>query len=282
MTARFSAGGARALFTSYDSVSNKTKVAVVNTSTGAETAVPIAIGGQTTDVFVSPDGLRAAIVTTGAVAVVNVLTGTQIGSTQGLIGQTSNTSYFSQFAGDGSRLVLATPVYNMSGGPSDTRIAVLNMTDGRLVGSPVILPGGFATGAPLLTVDDTRVLVVTDAFNGQNRTYSTKVAVFNTITGTQVGSTLTLAGRVLYRPMMLSENGTHAVMAYTTSSIFGSTTRLVVVNTLTGAQTASISVPGAISGEPVMTPDGKHLLVTTTTAATITSTTTRVSVLAIS
>ena len=82
VTARFSAGGARALFTSYDSASKKTKVAVVNTSTGAETAVPITIGGPTTDVFVSPDGLRAAIVTTGAVAVVNVLTGTQIGTTQ--------------------------------------------------------------------------------------------------------------------------------------------------------------------------------------------------------
>ncbi|MCV7368359.1 hypothetical protein CRI77_09415 [Mycolicibacterium duvalii] len=282
VTARFSADSSRLLFTTYDSATDKTRIAVVNTSTGAETAIPIAMSGQTTDVFVSPDGVRAAIVTTRAVAVVNVLTGAQIGSTQGLIGQTSSTSYFSQFTGDGARLVLATPVYNMSGGSSDTRIAVLNMIDGTLVGSPAILPGGFATGAPFLTVDDTRVLVVTDAYNGQNRTYSTKVAVFDTLTGNQAGSTLTLDGRVLYRPMLLSENGTHAAMAATTSSIFGSTTRLVVVNTLTGAQTVSISIPGAISGDPVMTPDGTHLLVTTTTAATLTSRTTRVSVFAIS
>ena len=281
VTAQFSAGGARALFTSYDSASKKTKVAVVNTSTGAETAVPITIGGPTTDVFVSPDGLRAAIVTTGAVAVVNVLTGTQIGTTQAVIGQTSGSSYFSQFTDDGSRLVLATPVYNLSGGTSDTRIAVLNMADGTLMGSTII-PGGFATGAPLLTADSTRALIVTDVYNGQNRTYSTRAAVFNTVTGAQVGSTLTIAGRVGYRPILLSDNGTHAVLEYTTSSIFGSTTRLVVINTLTGAQTASISVTGALSGEPVMTPDGKHLLVTTTTASTLTSRTTRVSVLAIS
>ena len=281
VTAGFSAGGARALFTSYDSASNKTKVAVVNTSTGAETAVPITIGGQTTDVFVSPDGLRAAIVTTRAVAVVNVLTGAQIGTTQALIGQTSNSSYFSQFTDDGSRLILATPVYDMSGGPSDTRIAVLNMADGTLMGSTII-PGGFATGAPLLTAGSTRALIVTDDYNGQNGTYSTRVGVFNTVTGAQVGSTVTIAGRVGYRPILLSDNGTHAVLASITSSIFGSTTHLAVINTLTGAQTASISVTGAISGEPVMTPDGKRLLVTTTTASTWTSRTTRVSVLAIS
>ena len=169
----------------------------------------------------------------------------------------------------------------MSGGTSDTRIAVLNMADGTLMGSTII-PGGFATGAPLLTAGSTRALIVTDVYNGQNGTYSTRVVVFNTVTGAKVGSTLTIAGRVGYRPILLSDNGTHAVLAYTTSSIFGSTTHLVVINTLTGAQTASISVTGALSGEPVMTPDGKNLLVTTTTAYTLTTRTTRVSVLAIS
>ncbi|PQD99695.1 hypothetical protein CYL16_16305 [Mycobacterium sp. EPG1] len=282
VTARFSPDSSRALFTSYDSDTEKTTVAVVNTGTGAEVAVPITIEGQTTDVFMSPAGLRTAIVTTRAVAVVNVLTGVQTGSTQRLAGQTSGGSYFSQFTGDGSRLVLATVVYNMSGGMSDTRIAILNMTDGTLMGSPTILPGGVSTGAPLLTVDDTRVLVVTDAFDGQNRTYLTQVAVFDTATGNQVGNTLTLAGRVLFQPRTLSENGTHVVMAYPTRSILGSTTYLAVVDTLTGAQTASISVPGEISGDLVMTPDGKYLLLTTTTAATLTSRTTRLSVLAIS
>jgi hypothetical protein len=169
----------------------------------------------------------------------------------------------------------------MSTSQSDTRIAVLNMATGTLMGSPVILPGEFTTGAPLLTMDSTRALVVTDVWAG-GQSYSTGVAVFNTTTGTQVGTSLSLPGRVGYRPILLSENGTHVVMAYTTRSLSGPTTRLVVVNTLTGAQTASISVPGVISGEPMMTPDGKHLLVTTTTAATQTSVTTRVSVLAIS
>ena len=76
------------------------------------------------------------------------------------------------------------------------------MRAGRFVGSTII-PGGFATGAPLLTAGSTRALIVTDVYNGQNRTSSTRVVVFNTVTGAQVGSTLTFAGRVGYRPIFV-------------------------------------------------------------------------------
>ena len=277
VTAQFSADSSRALFTSFDSTTNKSRISVVDTGSGAEKAAAITIAGQTTDVFVSPDGLRAAIVTLRAVAVVNVLSGTQIGITQTPVGQPSNSSYFSQFTDDGTRLVLATPVYNMSSPTSDTRIAVLNMVDGTLMRSTII-PGSFATGTPLLPADSTRALIVTDVFDAVKRTYSTRVAVFDTATGAQVGSTLTMPGRVGYRPILLSEDGTHAVLAYTQ----GSTTHVVVVDAVTGAQKSNISVSGVIAADPVLTPDGTHLLVTTTTKATLTSRTTRVSVLAVS
>ena len=167
------------------------------------------------------------------------------GTTQALIGQTSGSSYFSQFTDDGSRLVFGDPrlqhVWRDFGYPHRGAQHGRRHADGVHHHSRRIRDG---RAAPYRRQHSCPI--VTDVYNGQNGTYSTRVVVFNTVTGAKVGSTLTIAGRVGYRPILLSDNGTHAVLAYTTSSIFGSTTHLVVINTLTGAQTASISVTGAL------------------------------------
>ena len=105
--------------------------------------------------------------------------------------------------------------------------------------------------------------------------------MINTVTGTQTGTTLTITDKVFYRPVLLSANGTHALLSYSTSSIFGSTTRSVVINTLTGAQTASTTVSGALSAQPLITADGTRVLITTAVANSQTTVTTRVSVLQI-
>ena len=117
---------------------------------------------------------------------------------------------------------------------------MINTADSTQIGTVLTLPGEFITGPPMLTANGTRALIVTDVFDGQKRTYSTRVAVINTVTGTQTGTTLTITDRIGYRPVLLSANGTHALLSYTTSWIFGSTTWLVVIYDVTGTQTASI------------------------------------------
>jgi hypothetical protein len=212
------------------------------------------------------------------VAVMDTMTGTQIGTTVTLAGEATNPPY-SQLTADGSRAVIATPVYRPGGGTidKDMRVAVINTFDGKLIGTVLTLPGGFITGPPLLAADGTRAVVTTDVFDGVKRTYSTRVAVINTITGTQTGTTLTLNSRITYGPILLSLNGTHALLSYGTSSIFGTATQLLVINTTTGTQTATLAVSGSQSSQPFITADGSRALFVTR----ISSTSTRMTVLRI-
>ena len=283
------ADGTRALLTTTNGGSNQ--VVVIDPTTGTQTGTPLTITGEYLSVLLSADKSRAVITTIGPnpaaggsyatrVAVMNTVTGTQTGTTVTLPGEATNAPYV-ELTADGSRAVIVTPVYRPGGNSidKDLRVAVINIADGTQIGTVLSLPGALITGPPMLTAGGARALIVTDVFDGAKRTYSTRVAVVNTVTGIQTGATLTFAERITYAPVLLSANGTHALLSYSTSSIFGSTTRLVVINTLTGAQTASLSVSGALSGQPLISADGTRVLITTATGTS--SVTTRVQVLQI-
>ena len=81
--------------------------------------------------------------------------------------------------------------------------------------------------------------------------------------------------------ILLSANGTHALLSYGTSSIFGNATQLLVINTITGTQTATLSVSGSQSSEPLMSADGTRALITTAVSNSRTSVTTSVTTLRI-
>ena len=133
----------------------------------------------------------------------------------------------------------------------------------------------------MLTAGGSRLLWLTDVFDGAARTYAARVAVLDIATGTQIGTTLIFGDRITYRPVLLSANGTHALLAYTTTSIFGFSTRLVVVNTLTGTQTGSLIVSGGLVREPRISADGTRAFVATGVYNSRTSVTTRIAILQI-
>ena len=157
-----------------------------------------------------------------------------------------------------------------TGGPTSTAFAV-NATDGKattpitvsvpvakaaantvvtVIGSVTVagILNGNPSGQPPVSADRTRALIVTDVGHS-----STRVAVVNTTTGAQIGNTLTLTGTTLTDrdtsyPPVISADGTRAVITATTTDwLFGTTTRVAVVNTTTGTQIGTTLV---FSGEP--------------------------------
>jgi YVTN family beta-propeller protein/VCBS repeat-containing protein len=281
------ADGTRGLIVDGDDTA--TRVSVIDTTTGTQIGTTLTVPGAGGPLL-SADKSRAVIVTFGPrsgsdgvyatrVAVMNTTTGTQIGTTVILPGDATNEAlFYSQLTADGSRAVIPTPVYRPGGGgpDKDVSVAVVNTADGKQIGTVLSVPGSLMLGPPVLTADGTRVLITTDDFDGEKRTYSTHVAVIDTVTGKQVGTILTFSDRTYYRPLLLSANGTHALFTYSTYSGFGYTNHLAVIDTITGTQSGSINLSGDLTSEPLVTADGTRILIPTVRATTSTVTVLRV------
>src|SRR5262249_51652413 len=107
--------------------------------------------------------------------------------------------------------------------------------------------------------------------------FTTRVAVIDTATGTQTGSTTTLAG---YGGPLVSADGTHALITTSDSATGTNVTRVAVIDTATGTQTGStVTLPGSVSGEVQLSADASRALITTTEGDATTGFTTQVAVI---
>jgi VCBS repeat-containing protein len=262
-TRALNADGSRALVTYLDQGAGLTRTAVINTVTGAQIGSGLAIpGGES---FSSPafsaDGTHALITTierneaTGAyttrAAVIDTATGAQVGTLVTIAGESFNSQLL---RADGSRALITTAVYDAGTSTFTTQATVIDTATGTRIGTPVTLTGYLASGPVQVSRDGTRAVIATTGDNRGSQTSTTRVAVIDTTTGAQVGSTVSLAG---YGYTVMNADGSRAVVATGT----GTGTQVAVIDTRTGiAKTLSYS--GPISGTPIMSPDGKRALIT--------------------
>ena len=211
---------------------------IINTTTGTQTGTTLALTGEPKAFeLVNADRTHALIATTvpnpylgsgtTLVELIDTSTDTQIGTTLTLPGDSGPL----QLSADGTHALITTAVYDPSArltDPHSTRVAVIDTTTGTQTGTTLTLPGAIY-GAQLLNADGTHVLITTAPWNPVTYTGTTRMAVINTTTGTQVGSTLTLAGGPSTAPLF-SADGTRAVI--TTEAPNGrtqTTTRVAVL-----------------------------------------------------
>ncbi|PRC44473.1 hypothetical protein C6A85_000000100070, partial [Mycobacterium sp. ITM-2017-0098] len=165
----FSADGSRAL------IATQTDVTVIDTTTGTRIGttftltsprpIVILLTADGTHALVTTDrrGIGTAAVPTTPVAVIDLTTGTQIGSTLNLIGDTYASPAFTL---NGTRALIATSADNPTNGISTTRVTTIDTATGSPTGATLTLSGALASGVgnPLrvvLSPDGTRALVAT-------------------------------------------------------------------------------------------------------------------------
>ena len=122
---------------------------------------------------------------------------------------------------------------------------------------------GIQSGAPTFNADGTRALVTTYELNSGYTRQNWRVAMIDTIAGTQVGTPTALPGPWL--SSMMSADGTRAVITAFDQDATGYTTWVETIDTATGTQIgAAFNLPGQASGT-LLTPSGSRALFTTAT-----------------
>ena len=265
-----SADWTRALITTTDgdwTTGFTTRVAVIDTTSGTQTGTTITLAGFTSGTpQLSADGSRALItaydrdannVDNAHVAVINTANGTQTFATLTFAGQPQPSASV-LLGADGSRALINVAVYDGRTSTSSTRVSVINTTTGTQIGTTTTLTGYQASGPTLLSPDGSRAVISATSDDWATRTSTTRVAVINTTTGTQTGTTLALTG---YGYSVMSADGNRAVI--TTDGPTGA--QVAVINTTTGARVGTtLTLTGyGLSFSPLMSANGNRALITT-------------------
>jgi hypothetical protein len=257
--ATFRANDTRAVITTIEGTSYTsftTHVAVVNTVAGGQIGDTLTLAGAGSTLL-SADGSRVLITTSGRdannrdiarVAVINTATGAQTFAPLTLTGQSEFGSKL--VSTDGSRALLVTNVYDGRISVNTTRLTMIDTTTGAQIGTTTTLTG-FLNGGVLFNADTQRAVVTTISSNfATTGKATTQVAVINTATGAQVGTTRTFDDDTGYA--LLSADGTRALI--------NTGPQLAVINTATGTQ-AGATVTGG--GYALLSADGTRALITT-------------------
>jgi hypothetical protein len=153
---------------------------------------------------------------TTPIAVIDLTTGTQIGTTVTPIGDAYASPVFTL---NGTRAVIATDFDDPTTGASSTRVTTINTVTGMPTGTTVTLSGVLASGvnkplAVMLSPDGGRALIATTSSSG---TGTSQVAMIDTSTGRQIGNTVTISGNL--SGLRWSADGTRVmVTTYITTS----------------------------------------------------------------
>jgi hypothetical protein len=255
------ASGSRALVTTSGGDVG-TLVTVMDTAAGTQTATEM-VGTAYMLPKLSADGSRALITTevddaTTAVAVIDTATGRQLGTTLMLTG----TSASLVLIAGGSRALITTDLYAYGGAPEDTTaVTTIDTATGTQFGVTVT----FTSGGPhsmLLSDDGSRAVITTDYHDIANPVDTTTVTIIDTGTGTQIGTTLTLAGGL--GMLLRGGDDNHVVVGgtlydYSTANAIA---QAVVVDTATGTQVGTtVELPG-YGGPRYTTADGSYAVLT--------------------
>ena len=253
------------VITTYDAVSGS-NLKTVEIS-GVSTYLPVQFNGDQSRAVVTVYNLLnyqgQTYVTNTGVAVVNTATGAQVGNVVKINGEPvfdDSGPVNVQLNSDGSRAVI-TGVVTASATSTTTYFAVVNTTTGLQLGKTLKMSGGLQPGReydtsgnvtaagyemlPVFTADGKRAIIATFAGSTANG-YATHVALLNLETGAKLGNTINLTGGVDIagdnkNPVVqLGTSDTRALITtYVGDDETLYTTRIVLLNTQTGAQIGS-------------------------------------------
>lgn len=271
-----SADGTRAVITARPQY-NGADVMVIDTATGNQIGNTFTLAGQMAlPTVLNADGTRAVVTTTSGdlisggtrVAVIDTATGKQIGTTVTLPGDNSFVSN-----ADGNQAVVATMDGDWDAGFT-TRVTVIDTATGLQIGTPLILNGrlndhAISAGLPAV---DSHVLITTDDYDSADESI-TRLAVIDTTTGTQIGA-LTLAGSAAWTPLVLSADGSRALITATSGYPSTNQTRVAVIETATGQQIGTTLTFGDYASGAVVSSHGSHALITMSTQVAVIDTAT--------
>lgn len=245
-----------------------TDVAVVDAATGTQIGDPVTLDGRVArSPLVTVDGKQVLIAAsddfayphyTSHVAVLDIATGAQLGSTVGLSGNLGDL----QLVGTKGRAVITTYVHNPVTNTGTTQFTVIDATTGATVGGPLTLDGN-PWSTSLMSLDRTHALVTTTVLDGGNTPIATNLAVLDTTDGTQSGATHRLDGGLVGDPLV-SKDGKHVLIS-TNDDPWNirsdSHTQIMVVDTTNGEQAGStLTLDGHAALGPVVNADGIHAL----------------------
>ena len=282
-----------------DDTTFTTHVIVLNVTTGARVGPTVdQVGSGVAQL--SGDGSLIVVNTTvndafgdgtARIAVYTVASGVQVGNTVTVDGVTILPA---QFNAAGTRAVVA--VYQVEGaGPTGVRVVVVNTATGAQVGAAVDVAGtpfGLTDNDPRtlqplqLNTDGSRALVTTTDGGFTN------VALINTATGTQLGTTLSVAGDVSfeaqdgtsYLPPLYNDDDSRAfITTVSGDGTSGYVTRVALLNTVNGAQVggtiALAGAPGAYADDANVVSAGNRAAYLTYTGSDDTGYITRVAII---
>ncbi|GAY14341.1 hypothetical protein [Mycobacterium sp. shizuoka-1] len=209
--AQLSSDGSRVLFSTYfldagDPTNQATQSVLIDTATGAQLGVPVQLAGTL------------------------------------VVGRA--------FSIDDARALLVTNGKDAATGTYLTRVVVLNTANGAQIGSTVKMANagvvGVSASSQQFNLDGSRAVVSTVAVDAATGAYTNRTVLINTVTGAQVGAPVQLAGKT--PSSQFSNDGARALISSrdqdgTTGAY---TTRVVLLNTATGAQLGpTVKLPGA-------------------------------------
>ncbi|MGV0641985.1 Ig-like domain-containing protein [Mycolicibacterium sp. XJ2546] len=251
--------GTQALITTADA--DTTRIMVINTLSGTQTGPTTVLAGGLASAQLSPDGSHALLsgstrdentgIYTTRIAVINLATGAQKGTTLTFTGESSTVL---PVTANADHVLLSLNSYDGRTSTNAMRVRVINTATGAQIGNGLVLTGHQALGGALVSPDGSRAVFSTS--HTTSTTNTTSVAVINTATGNQVGNTLTFSG---YGYMQMSDDGSRVVVATTGKD---GNTQVAVVNTAAGSAVRT-TLPGGVWREPAFSADGTRVLVNT-------------------
>lgn len=258
--------------------STTTRLAVMNSSTGAKVGSTQSFTGSRSFVNSAADGARLVVTTAVAtsagerstrIAVINASTGKQLGSTVTVPGDADDLDDGDtptpavQFSADGTRAAVTTLV---SGASPSSRIAVLNLTNGAQLGTTLTENAAATTE---LSADGTRLAIATVTQDGTTHKYSTTLKLVNTATGAIVGAPATVTGVDRQTPQFTAD-GSRAIFTVFPVNSDGRFTAVTVhtFNAATGARVGSaVTVSGVPNGlnSVELSPNGQRAVISAIT-----------------
>lgn len=261
------ADGTRAILTSSvsEAGANRLPIAItfVDTETGKQIGETVVLKDTGMAAF-DPAGTKIAVMayvddpaTSGLyadkmqVSVYDAQTLNQVGTTVTLSGFYGGPD--PQFNAGGDRLVL--PSTDVDG----TKLYVIDVGTGSQIGDGVAVTGYIWT-TPGFNSDGSRYTVLTEADPGMD-TWTTRITVLDTATGTQLGATTAVAGRA---NAYTNTDGSRVM-------VVGDT--VAVIDTVTGSQVGTtLTLPGPVSSSgdaiPVIAADGRAVITTVSDVGT--------------
>ncbi|MBE1547137.1 YVTN family beta-propeller protein/VCBS repeat-containing protein [Mycobacterium sp. OAS707] len=276
--------GTRAMLTTYlPSLSGTTtRVAVVNTTTGKQVGSTITLAGSPGSPGLSADGTHASIATsvynpttgiyTTQVTTIDLATGAQIANDTGTQAGTGAPGDSSPYAdstlnADHSRALITALVTDQTTGAESTRVAVVDTGTNAEIGTPFVLAGNVQ---PIWSGDRTRAVFITPVSDPSTGT-STQISVVNLDAGTYTSTTRAGAWSIPligpdYSPQLVSADGSRALIAnaVTNPTTGAVSTRVAVIDTITGAQTGTtLALAGGEFGSKLVSANGSRALIVT-------------------